>query len=154
MAMVLGIAGGVISAIGAMQSANAQAAAADYNKEVALANKKQVHLQTEREIDDRQAADRRQLSSMRAAYGANGLQMDGSPLDVIDDTATEMAYDIAKVKYQGAVQEEGYSREAALAKLEAKSAKKAGFIGAASALIGGLQTGISNSSSGSSFSFA
>lgn len=151
MALVLGIAGGVISAMGAIQSANAQAAAADYNKEVAKANKRTVHAQTEREIEDRQLENRRQLGSMRAAYGANGLQMEGSPLDVMDDTATEMNYDIAKVKFQGAMQEEGYDRQAALYKLEAKSAKQAGTIGAASALIGGFSTGLS--SSGGSFSF-
>ncbi len=146
MAMAIGIIGGVISAIGSLQQANAQAASAEYNAKVAERNKRAVKNQTESEIEDRQVEHRRQLGSMRASYGASGLQMEGSPLDVLEDTATEQAFDISKIRYQGAMKAEGYSEQAALYKLEAKSAKTAGWIGAGSALIGGLQSGLANMS--------
>lgn len=142
MAMVLGIVGGAISALGAIQQGNAQAASAEYNAKVAKRNKSAVLAQTEAEIEDKKTENRRQLGSIRAAYGASGLMLDGSPLDVLEDTAVEQAYDVSKIRYQGAMKAEGYSEQAALFKLEAKSAKTAGWIGAGSAIIGGLQTGL------------
>jgi len=138
MAMVLGIAGGVISAMGAIQAANAQAASAQYNAKVAESNRRAALRQTQVAVEDKQAENRRQLGSIRAAYGASGLMLDGSPLDVLEDTAQEQAFDVAKIRYKGKMQAEGYSEQAALYRLEAKSAKRAGWIGAGSALIGGL----------------
>jgi hypothetical protein len=151
MALVLGIVGGAVAALGAIQSANAQAAAANYNAKVAKRNRDEAIGQTHAAIADKVMENNRQMGSIRAAYGASGLQLDGSPLDVLEDTATEQAYDVAKIRYKGRMQAAGYSEQAALSKLEAKSAKTAGYIGAASAIIGGVSTGISNSgSSGSS----
>lgn len=149
MALVLGIVGGAISAIGAIQSANSQAAAAEYNKDVAKRNRTMALGETRLAIEDKQLENRRQMGSIRAAYGSSGLQLDGSPLDVLEDTAVEQAYDVSKIKYQGRVKAAGYAEQAALFKAEAKSAKTAGMIGAASAIIGGVSTGFNNWSGGS-----
>lgn len=149
MALVLGIVGGAIGAIGAIQSANATSAAAEYNAKVAKRNRAAALDQTEAAMRDKRLENSRQMGAIRAAYGSSGLQLDGSPLDVLEDTAVEQAYDVSKIKYKGRMQAAGYSEQAALFKLEAKSAKTAGYIGAASSIIGGVSTGISNSGSGS-----
>jgi hypothetical protein len=158
--MLLSIAGGAIGAIGALQSANATAASADFNAEVAKDNATAIAHQTEATIRDKRVENRRTMGTLRASYGMSGLQLDGSPLDVLEDTAVEQAYDVAKIRYQGRVKAVGQSQQAALFKAEAKSAKKAGIIGAGSALIGGFTSALNNASkaataggAGSSYDF-
>lgn len=154
MTMVLGILGGVVSAMGSLASANAQAAAAKYNAQVAEQNKKSVLAQTSAEVEDQRAKNRKILGAMRAAYGANGLEMSGSPLDVTSDTTVDMEYDVAKQKYIGEMKAKGLQDQANLFRMEAKAAKTAGFIGAASGLLGGFQNAFSGGGSSSMFSMA
>ena len=144
MALILGLAGGAIGALGAIQQGNANAAAADYNKEVAKRNKEAVADQLYVDIADKRLENRRQMASLRAAYGSSGLQLDGSPMEVLEDTATENAYDIAKMRYGARMKIKGYSEQATLFGMEKKAAKTAGYIGAASAMIGGVSSGIQN----------
>lgn len=148
---------GVIGAIGAVQSANAQAAAAEYNakianrnEQIADQNRKQA-LETSRiEADDKRRDNRRVLAAMRAAYGSSGLEMAGSPLDVLEDTALEQELDVSRIQYEGrvraregAIQMLGLREEATLSRMEAKNAKTAGYIGAAGALTSGIGRSIS-----------
>lgn len=144
MALVLGIAGGVISAIGSIQAAMATKATADYNEKVANRNHKAALDQTYSAIEDQQIKNRQMLGSIRSAYAANGFTMSGSPLDVIADTTVEQSFDIAKIKYQGKMKAEGYSEEAALAHLRGESAMPAGYIGAASGMLAGIQSGMNS----------
>lgn len=148
MSMVFTIIGGIASAVGAIQSANAQAAAADYNAKIADRNaivaeqNRQLALQTASiDADEKRRENRRNLSSMRAAYGASGLDLAGSPLDVLTDSATEMELDAQRVEYEGRVRGRegalevlGYQEKATLSRMEKKSAKTAGMIGAIGAI--------------------
>lgn len=146
MAAALTIIGGVVSAVGAISQGNAAAAAADYNARVAERNRVAVIEQTYTEIEDQRAKDRKLLGAMRAAFGANGFEMSGSPLDVMSDTITEQNYDVAKQKYVGRMKAQGYSEQATLYRLEKKSAKSSGIIGAATSLIGGFTDAFQQSS--------
>lgn len=142
MAMALGVVGGLISAVGSIAQANAAAASAKYNAAVAERNRRAVLAQTDNEVTDQQLKNRRMLGTIRAAYGANGFEMGGSPMDVIADTTLEQSLDIQKIKYVGKMKAEGYSEQATLFKMEAKAAKTAGFFGAASGLFSGIQSGM------------
>ena len=142
MAMALGIVGGLISAVGSIAQANAAAASAKYNAAVAERNRRAVLAQTSGEIVDQQIKNRRMIGTIRAAYGANGFEMGGSPMDVIADTTLEQELDVAKVRFTGRMKAEGYTEQATLFKMEAKAAKTAGFIGAASGLLSGFQQGL------------
>lgn len=139
MAMAIGIVGGLVSAVGSIAQANAQAAAANYNAKVAERNRRAVLAQTDNEIVDQNIKNRRMLGTIRAAYGANGFEMGGSPMDVIADTTLEQSLDVAKIRYQGAMKAEGYSEQATLFRMEAKAAKTAGMFGAASGFLSGIQ---------------
>lgn len=138
MAMVLSIVGGVVSAIGAMQAAGAQAAAAEYNAKVAERNRIATLQQADAEAVDKMKENRRVLGSIRANIGAAGIDLAGSPLDVIGDTAIEQNLDVAKIKYNGQVKAVGFEDAAVLDKMEASSARTAGFFNAASGLLGGF----------------
>ena len=136
MAMAIGIVGGIMSAVGSFVSMQAQAQAAEYNAKIAARNSRAVSMQTANEIDDTRVHNRRVIGMMRAAYGANGFDMAGSPMDVLSDTIETQEYDVAKIKYQGAMKAEGYTEQASLFKMEAKSAKVGAFMGLATGLLG------------------
>lgn len=156
LAAVASAVSGVIGAFGAIQSANAQAAAAEYNAKIsernaAIAdqNRKQAIETSEIAASDKRRENRRVLASMRAAYGTSGLELAGSPLDVLEDTAVEQELDTQRVKYEGrlraregAIQMLGLREDATLSRMEGKAAKTAGYIGAAGQLVGGIGTAL------------
>lgn len=129
---------GVVGAFGALQSANAEAAALNYNAQVSERNARLSFQQSDAEIRDQRRENRRQLSSIRNAYGASGFAMEGTPLDVIEDTALEQELDVRKLDYQGRLRAQGYKEDAVLKRIGAKNAKTAGRIGAAAQVLGGL----------------
>ena len=152
LATVASVASGVIGAVGAIQSANAQAAAAEYNARVqernaiiADQNRKQDIETAEIAASDKRRENRRVLASMRAAYGTSGLEMAGSPLDVLEDTALEQELDAQRISYEGrvrgregAIQMLGLREGANLSRMEGRAAKTAGYIGAAGSLVSGV----------------
>lgn len=147
---------GVIGALGAIQAANAQAAAAEYNAKIqernaiiADQNRKQAVETSEIAATDKRRDNRRVLAAMRAAYGTSGLDLAGSPLDVLEDTAVEQELDVQRIRYEGrarsregAIQMLGLREDATLSRMEGKAAKTAGYIGAAGQLVGGIGTAL------------
>jgi hypothetical protein len=141
---------GVISAMGAMQAADAQASA--YERDAAISERNKVIADQDRQqavataniaAQDKRRSNRRQLAAMRAAYGSTGFDMSGSPLDILADTSTEMALDERRIEYEGTVR----NREGALqmlylqedadgSRMAAKNTRKAGRITALSTLAG------------------
>lgn len=139
---ILSVVSGVIGAVGAIQSANAQAAASEYNAQIQERNSKISEQNRKFNVDtariaseDKARENRRTLASMRAAYGASGLDLAGSPLEVLADASTEMALDERRVAYEGytrnrdsQIEQIGYGEQATLNRMEGKAAKTSGYI--------------------------
>lgn len=154
MGTVLAIGGTALSAMGAISAANAQADAANYNAQiadrdavVADQNRKLATEQARIDADDKRRGNRRVLASMRAAYGASGLELAGSPLDVLEDTAVEQELDAQRVEFEGrargregALQMLGLQESATLSRMEARSARTAGVMGAIGGGLSGAGT--------------
>ena len=75
---------GVVGAVGAVQGANATAAAAEYNAKqseadalVADQNRKSAMQTAALAAEDKRRENRRLISSIRAGYGGSGLTMEG-----------------------------------------------------------------------------
>jgi len=135
----LQLAAGVVSGLGAVQQLNAQAAASEYNARVADRNARTVLQQTESEAESQRREGRRKLSAIRAQYGASGLTMEGSPLDVLEDSAMEVELDVQKTRYKGHMEALGYTEKAKLSRLQAESAKDARALSFTSQLLGGAE---------------
>lgn len=150
-ATALGIGGTVVSAIGQINAGNAVAASSEYNARVAERdavvadqNRKYTLEATQRDVEDRRREGRRQLAAVRASYGNAGVELAGSPLDVLADTALEQELDVSRVEQEGrmrgregALQMLGLGESAKLSRMEGKSAKnKWGVIGAVAGGIG------------------
>lgn len=150
MTAAISIIGGVISAFGAMQAANAQAQAAEYNAAVARRNAQAIRSQADEETKDQNLENSRRLAVIRTAYGAAGIDLAGSPLDVITDTAVEGELDIRRIQYAGELRAIDQQDQAKLYELEAKNDRQAGAISAVGKLFGGFSSAFSNAPAGSS----
>jgi hypothetical protein len=133
----LQIAGTVISAIGALQSASSQRDAANYNAAVASQNATIARQQGEADAAKLRRQQTKQLGDMRAAYAANGISLEGSAIDVLGDTAGQFELDIQNARYNAELKAIGYGNEAQLQRSRASSAETAGYLNAAGTIIGG-----------------
>lgn len=134
------IAGTAISAIGAIRAGQAQAAAANYNAQVAERNAFISRDQAAADEQRQRIQARRKLGAMRAAYGASGISLEGSPLDVLEDSAAEAELDALTIRYKGGVGAMGYEAEAGAQRARAKNATTESYYNAGAALL----TGASN----------
>lgn len=152
MAVAMSIVSGVVGAIGAIREGNAEGAAADFNAEVqdrnaliAEQNRQLTVRQSAIDAEDRRLANRRTMASIKAAYGSSGLELSGSQLDVLEDTATEQELDVQRIEFEGRVRSRegtlqvlGLKEGAGLSRARAKSARSAGKLKALGSLVGGF----------------
>jgi hypothetical protein len=120
----IGFAGTALSALGAIQSGNAQARAAEYNAAA-----------IQQQAASNEASIRRNATRVRqaqeAAVGASGIELSGSPLEVIADSAANAELDALTVRYGGDVR-------ASQERARGAQARQAGYMGAASSLLMGM----------------
>lgn len=161
-AIGLTVVSGFMSAAAAQQQAAAEAQA--YNTQAQIAERNRVIADQDRiqavrtaqiAEEDKARENRRNLASIRAAYGSTGLELAGSPLDVLSDTSIEMALDQQRVGYdayvqnrEGKIKMDGYTEEASQARAAAKNAKIAGRMKAMGTL---LSTGADAASMGAKY---
>jgi len=153
----LSIGGAAIGAVGAVQQGKAASSAASYNAkvadrdmEVADQNRKMAIETARIDAEGKRRDNRRVLASIRTQYGASGLSLAGSPLDVLQDTAIEGELDARRTEYEGrargregALQMLGFQEDASLSRMEASSAKRAGYTGALASTLSGVGTALS-----------
>lgn len=133
----LQIAGTVISVAGHLQSGRAANATAKYNARVAERNA----VIARQQAGAAEAAHRRDVSrrmgSIRAGFGASGVTLEGTPLEVLEDSAAMAELDALNIRYQGELRAIGFKDEAVLARAGGKQALTESRFRAASALFSG-----------------
>jgi hypothetical protein len=143
----------IAGAVAAVVSAAVAAAASAYamyeqGQSQAQAYKYQSELAENQGIAARQASEvaaaqaqeknRRLMAMARTRAGASGIETtEGSPLLVLMDNAAEAELETRRIKYAGAVQEQGFRAESRLLTFEGANARRAGNIGAGATLLGG-----------------
>lgn len=131
------IGGGLVSAVGAMQNAQAQSDADAYNAQVAQNNAIAVQQQAEQNAELQQQTAKRAIGSTVAAYGSSGVASgEGSALDVLSNTASSAELDRQTILYKGHLQALGYQDEAALDKAKGANAASQGLESAAGYILG------------------
>jgi len=130
------LAGSVMSAVGAVKSSQANAQASLYNEAQSKINASAIEAQGDAATEQQQRDTQRRLGSMVAGYAASGVQLsDGSPADVLADSARSAALDRLTMKYNYKMRALGYTSQANLDSMASKNYLEAGRIGAASALL-------------------
>lgn len=148
--MVLTVAGGLFSAASSVMAGRAQAKAYEAEARMAehnarLAEKQGVEaLKAGAREEARFREKARQFqSSQRTTMAASGVQMSGSALSVLADTAQgiekdadTIRFDTLKDKWGFDVQRTNFKNRASSARASARNAKTAGWIGGFSSLLG------------------
>ena len=149
--------GGLMQARGAIEQGKAQAKAAEVSAqmaerdaEVVDQNRKLALVQADIDATDKRRQNRRTMGAIRAKYGASGVSMAGSPLDVLEDTATEQELDTERVRYEGrirgregALQMLGLQDQAKLDRMQGRAAYKAGYYNANAAVFSAVGQSLS-----------
>lgn len=144
--------GGVVSAFGSIASGMAASQADKYNAQVERRNALIAGYEGEQEMNNKRSENRRNYGTIIAAYGANGLMLDGTALDVLKDSVTQGELDVSTIHYKASMAAEAHREQAKLFDMRSKADETAGIIGAASGLLGGLKgfAGVGMSNQGNS----
>jgi hypothetical protein len=153
MAAAIGIIGGVVSAMGAIQQGKAQADAANYQAQVAR-NNEIIALQQAAYTRQEGAAKAQQqdlqsaqlIGKQKATLGASGVDIEsGSPLEIQASQASLARLDALTVQSNAERKAWGFDVEATNQKaqaglyhMQAANAKKAATLAAFSSLLGGF----------------
>lgn len=154
MPVVLGLGmlmAGAMSAVGSVNEANAQAKSAEGNAEFADEQANQLDrsatLIKSQAFDDEmrlRVMARKQMGANQASIGASGLQMTGSALDVMQESAANVEHDAAAIRMAGneksnslALQARQQRTYAGLLRSGADATKLGGNLAAAGDLVSG-----------------
>lgn len=142
MAIALLAVAAVVTAVGTLQAASAQSTqlknqaimagyqkkVAERNQIVAQQNELMARQQASADAQDKRDQNKRQLGAIRSAYGSSGVDIAGSPMDVLEDSATMLEKDAKTTEYAGEVQARkgalemlGYQDQAALLGMQSSS---------------------------------
>lgn len=126
-----------VSVVGQMQQAKAQSQSANYNAKVSQRNAKVALQQGDMDAEAQRRKNIITLGAMRGAYGASGVTAEGSPLDVLETSATNMELDRQSILSKARLRAMGYSDDATLSGMSADSANSNGLTGTAGLLFAG-----------------
>lgn len=132
--------GTVVSVFGAIQQGQQASDAAEYDAKVAERNATIARQQAAADADAQQRDARRRIGAARAAYGAAGVDVEGSPLDALEESAANAELDRQNILYRGRLREIGYQDDAAQSTYNAGQAESAGYMKAGSALLAGASS--------------
>jgi hypothetical protein len=136
-ALIFTALGTAVQFIGANQQGKAAQAAANYNADIADQNAVLTREQTIEQERRARVESRKQLGLMRANYAASGVDIDGSALDVLEESAATAELDALTIRHGGELQEQAYRSEAAFQRFSGKQARKASRYGASGVLLQG-----------------
>lgn len=135
--LTLTIASTAVAAGGQLYSGMQQAQA--YRTQAAFADRQAVMEGQRGAYEARRAQDQndRQLAAMRGAYLSEGIALEGSPTEVIADSADQASLDEQAIRYGAKVRAGNLQFEARQARSNAGSAMIGSMIGAAGTALGG-----------------
>lgn len=133
--MALTAVSGIVDAGSSVYAGNAAGAAADYNAQMARNNAQEARNQAAEEERRSRVQSRQVIGSQRAAAGASGVQLEGSALDSIEESAANGELDALTIRHGGQAKAANYESEAQLENYKGKQARIGGYVGGASALL-------------------
>lgn len=139
-ATIASIAGTGLTAYGAYAQGQAQKKASEYNADLAQRQAGRIREDAQTNAARRREDHGRALARLRAQYGAQGLAMDGAPLDMYGHQAGKFELEIADMYAAAERRAAAMESNAALSSWEGQQQAKAGVTSAFStALSGGAE---------------
>lgn len=136
-AAVYVIAAAVIAAGGALYSGEQQRKAASYSADVAEQAARAAQEKVAYDETMHREKIRKNLSTMRSLYGRAGVDMTGTPLLALEESAAQGEMDALAIRYGGDVAAARQRSEAGLLKIQGKAAQTSSYFQAGSTLLQG-----------------
>lgn len=124
----------ILKVAGILMNGQSQASADKYNASIAEQNSTGALEQAQASAIIQQETAKRQIGATVAAYGASGIAMEGTPLDVLANSASVAERDRQTVLYKGQLQAAGYQDQAQLDRAAASNALTQSWFSAAGSL--------------------
>lgn len=132
--------GAGISAGGQISQGMQAKDAAKYNAAVASQNAEATRQQGDIAVAALRRQQAMKLGSMTASYGASGVSMEGSPMDVLGQSAAMMALDRLTTKYNYDLKALGYDAQVSQQEAQGSNALTSSLFSAAGTLAKGAGT--------------
>jgi hypothetical protein len=126
-----------MSAVSAVSQAQQQKSAAKYNQKVAENQAIAARQQAASNAEMQRRSSAKKIGSMQAAYAASGVSLEGSALDVLEESARNAELDRQNILYGGELRAMGSESTAALEKSRGDNAMSSGYLSAAGSLFKG-----------------
>jgi hypothetical protein len=134
---VMAVAGGMLNAAGAVNKGQAEQLSQYYQANIAEQNAVLTRQQSAEDERRARVMGRKMLGDARTAYASSGVQMEGSALDVLQESAANAELDALTIRYKGEVAARGYENEANFRRSAGNKAMDAGYLSAAGSLMAG-----------------
>ena len=134
---ILNLAGTGLQAFGAIREGEAQAAIARRNADVEAEDARAALDRANLEEDVSRRGTERLRSRQRSLIGASGVTVEGSPLEILTETAEIGALDAAAIRFGGRTQARGALSRRELDLIQASEAKRTALGRAGTSLLTG-----------------
>ena len=126
-----------VTAVGSYSSAQASKKAADRNADIMEQNAIAEQNKSNYDAARHRESIQKLLSAQRALWGKSGVDMEGTPLLTLEDTAGQGELDALAIRYGGDIAAARQRSGASLSRMEGKNAQTAGYFTAGSSLLSG-----------------
>lgn len=134
---IAGVAGGMMQANSIMDDAFSQKAVNEYNAKIDEQNAKLTLLQAKEDERKARIYSRKVIGEAQANYGASGVTLEGSPADVLQESAAAAELDALSIRHAGYAKAIAYKQSALLERYAGNRAVSSARTKAATALLGG-----------------
>lgn len=143
MSAVGAIGGGFMQAGNQQAAGNAQAQASYFNAAVAQQNAIAARQAAAVEAAQLARKNRAALETVRSRYLMSGIDLEGTPMMVLDENLRNMALDVDLTRHKGEVQATNYTNQAMMDTFQGQTAAAAASAQAEGSILGGMFSGIS-----------
>lgn len=134
---IIAAAGGIMGAAGNIIEGQAAYKAGKLNAGVLRLKAAEIRKKTVEDERQTMVNARKAVGEMKANYGASGVTMEGSPLDILEESIAAANRDSFNIRYAGEMEARSAEFDANLAEMQGKAARTSSYFGAFSSLAGG-----------------
>lgn len=134
--VLLGV-GAAISAFSAIKQGQAAKEAGEFNANAAMKNAEATRQQGAEEERRLRAMTRKQIGEARANYGASNLSIEGSPLDVLQESVSNAERDAINIRSGSSRRAAAYEESASFERRAGANGELGGYISAVGTLASG-----------------
>ena len=131
----------IVAAVGVVSSlsqAQQQKSAAKYNEKLAENQAVGARQEAAAAADRQQRQSAKTIGTMQASYAASGVSTEGSPLEVLEESARNAELDRLTILWNGESRAQGYQNTAELERSRGKNAMASGYLSAAGSVMKGF----------------